>query len=124
MVAKVDIEHHIDTTWLLTNGSKMKGGVHNDYDVQGIYCCQDSGDGLCNMSDITVENCAALFKESFASATCRYGDDVGLEDNKCKIARSCYNYDDGSYVWNSITVKFGDTNDLENCSGKLKVGRC
>ncbi len=128
VVAKVDIEHHVDTTWYLTNGSKKGAGVHNDYDVKGIYCCPDLGDTLCNLSDITTERCKALFAESSASETCRYGvgsggtTEIKLKGKKCEVTRHCNN--GRYYQWTSITVKFGDTNDLHNCGGNLQVGAC
>ena len=135
VVAKVDIEHHSDETWTLADGNKKSGGVHNDYDVRGIYCCSDSSD-LCNKSDITINLCWVKFVHSGVNATCKNASMDLTDDYKCVVSAQCKyrerltDPDDPHQAWavrwedTSITTTIKYLEELRNCSGTLKTSAC
>ena len=135
VVAKVDIEHHKDETWTLITSIKETGGVHNDYDVKGIYCCADLSD-LCNKSDITESVCRTRFAKSPADENCKDEDISVTDDHRCNISAQCEYHEPfgdpdtpnrGWIVrWNdaSITTTIKHVDELRNCDGTLKASDC
>ncbi len=120
VVAKVDRLAARDWTWNLTTGTRRtgKGTAGN---IRGVYCCTDLSD-LCRKSDLlTVSGCEAQFDNSSASATCSNAT-VTVSGENCMIAATCKSPFKGYPINSSITVHYLDTDDVENCDGRLEYG--
>ena len=116
--------------WHTIAGTKVRRTNRAGHHVQKVHCCTNGGGDLCNMSDITAANCFRRWNDSPArtgDATCTITNDDQVtvtDDKKCKVEDASCDDGDGDTATSSITVKFGDFDEVSNCSGSLKVGEC
>ena len=129
VVAKVDIKGGKDKTWYLSDGDKKSAGT-NVLNTREVSCCSDLSD-LCDTSEISADSCLDRFRESSANTTCK-DISASVNDNRqCEFNGECERVTLVSgttsatlYELTSITVSWGEVEDLDNCYGVLTVGRC
>ena len=129
VVAKVDIKGGKDKTWHLSDGDKKSEGT-SILNTRNVSCCSDLSD-LCDTSEISADSCLDRFRDSSANTTCQDMSASVNGNRQCVFNGECERVTLVSgttsatlYELTSITVSWGEVEDLDNCYGVLTVGRC
>ena len=91
--------------------------------IKGVYCCEDISQ-ICSKSEITAESCLDRFADSPAGHSCKNSSAAVNANYDCVITADCdrTRITSSTYITSSVTVRYGDADNLCNDSGYLKVG--